>query len=103
MRNNRLKLTPGQTVKELRKKKEWTQSVLSELTGIAVSNLSNIENGRSRLGEDRAILLAAALGIRPEFILFPNGFERPDLQQKLSRIKRKLEKMEKIEKVGEAS
>jgi hypothetical protein len=50
---------------------------------------------RSRLGEDRAILLAAALGVKPEFILFPNGFERPDLQQKLSRIKKKLEKMEK--------
>ena len=93
MRKSRIKLTPGQVVKEMREKKGWTQSVLSEITGIAIPNISNIENGRSRLGEDRTIIIAAALEVKPEFILFPNGFERPDLQSKLRQIRKKLEKL----------
>jgi plasmid maintenance system antidote protein VapI len=54
-------------------KKEWTQKTLSEINDIAVANISNIESDRSRLGEERAIILAAALGVRPEFILFPKS------------------------------
>ncbi len=87
---SRVVLTPGQVIKELRTKKEWTQAVLADITGMAVSNISNIESGRSRLGEDRAILLAEAFGVRPEFILFPNGFERSDLEPKLRSIRQKL-------------
>jgi proteic killer suppression protein len=89
-RKSRIVLDPGQVVKELRQKKAWTQKVLSEITGMAVANISNIESGRSKLGEDRAILLAEALGVKPEFILFPNGFEREDLQHKLEAIREKL-------------
>ena len=86
-------LTPGEVVKELRLKKGWTQKVLSEIVDIAVSNLSNIEHNRSRLGEDRAILLAEALGVKPEFLLFPNGFEREDLKPRLRKIRKKLLKV----------
>ncbi len=93
MRKPIVKLTPSQVVKELREKHGWTQAILSELTGIAVSNISNIENGKSRLGEDRAILIATAFGVKPEFILFPNGFERPDLKSKVKKIKQKLDKL----------
>ena len=93
MRKSRIKLTPGQVVRELREKKGWTQNTLSEITGIAVSNISNLENGKSRLGEDRAIIIATALEVKPEFILFPNGFERPDLQSKLKQVRKKLEKL----------
>ena len=93
-RKKRITLTPGEVVKELRQKKGWTQSVLSEIVGIAVSNLSNIERNRSRLGEDRAIILAEALSVKPEFLLFPNGFERDDLKAKLSSIRKKLAKLE---------
>lgn len=96
MRQKRAVLTPGQIVRELRGKKDWTQKVLSEITGIAVSNLSNIERGRSRLGEDRAILLAEALGVRPEFLLFPNGFERQDLKPRLREIRKRLVKYEHV-------
>jgi transcriptional regulator with XRE-family HTH domain len=96
MKTKRLKriiLSPGQVVKELRKNKEWTLAILSEITGIAVSNLSNLESGRSRLGEDRAILLAEALGVKPEFLLFPNGFEREDLKPKLKQIQSRIKKL----------
>lgn len=92
-RTTRAVLTPGQVIRELRTKKGWSQAILAEITGMAVSNLSNIENGRSRLGEDRAILLAEALGVKPEFILFPNGFERKDLESKLQRIRQKLKNL----------
>jgi transcriptional regulator with XRE-family HTH domain len=88
-------LTPGEVVRELRTKKEWTQTVLSEITGIAITNLSNIETGRSQLGEERAILLAEAFGVKPQFILFPNGFERPKLKAKLEAIRKRLKMIEK--------
>lgn len=87
-------LTPGEIVKELRERKLWTQSILSEISGIAVSNISNIERGKSRLSEDRAIILAESLGVRPEFILFPNGFERPDLKATLEQIRKRKLKIE---------
>ena len=89
-RKPRYVLKPGEVVKELRLKKGWTQKVLSEITEMAVANISNIESGRSNLGEERAILLAQALGVKPEFILFPNGYEREDLRGKLESIRSKL-------------
>lgn len=95
-RKSRYVLSPGEVVKELRSKKGWTQKVLSEITGMAVSNISNIESGRSNLGEERAILLAEALGVKPEFILFPNGFEREDLRAKLDVIRAKLRRFDRV-------
>lgn len=92
-KKQRLFITPGDLVKELRLKKEWTQTILSEITGIAVSNLSNIERNRSRLGEDRAIILAEALGVKPQFLLFPNGFERKDLMPRIRKIRKKLKQL----------
>lgn len=89
-RKQRVVLTPGQVVKELRLKKGWTQKDLSEITDIAVSNLSNIERENTRLGEDRAILLAEALGVQPQFILFPNGYDREDLKEKIKKIRKRI-------------
>ena len=95
-RKSRYVLSPGEVVRELRLKKGWTQKVLSEITGMAVANISNIEAGRSNLGEERAILLAAALGVKPEFILFPNGFERPELTKKLENIRTNISKYGRV-------
>lgn len=96
MRKKSITLSPGEVVRELRLKKGWTQSLLSEITGIAISNISNIEHNRSRLGEDRAILLAKALGVKPDFILFPNGFEREDLKPRIKKIEKKLQSLSLI-------
>ncbi|MBF0106401.1 MAG: helix-turn-helix transcriptional regulator [Deltaproteobacteria bacterium] len=93
-RKTRTSLTPGQIVRELRQKKGWSQAVLSEITDIAVSNISNIESGRSQLGADRAILLAEAFGVKPEFILFPNGYLRDSLKEKLKAIRKKADHIE---------
>lgn len=95
-RKSRYVLSPGEVVKELRLKKGWTQKVLSDITGMAVANISNIEAGRSNLGEERAILLAEALGVKPEFILFPNGFERPELRSKIDAIRSKISKYDRV-------
>ena len=89
----RIILTPGDVVKELRVKHEWTQAILSDITGMSVPNISNIEHNRSRLGDDRAILLAAAFGVSPEVVLFPNGYEREDLKPKLQRIRKKIKQL----------
>lgn len=63
---------------------------------MAVANISNIESGRSNLGEERAILLAEAFGVKPEFILFPNGFEREDLRSKIEAIRSKRKQYDKV-------
>ena len=94
-RKSRCVLTPGQVVKELRLKKGWTQKILSDITGMAISNISNLEHGRSILGEERAILLAEALEVKPHIILFPNGYERSDLQNKITEIRDKLKQLKK--------
>ena len=60
-RISRTILTPGMVVRELREKKGWTQALLAQVTGMAISNISNLERGRSRLGEDRAILMAVEI------------------------------------------
>lgn len=90
----RTRLTPGTMVRALRELKGWTQAQLGELVDMKVSNISSIENDRSRLGEDRAILLGLAFGVTPETILFPENFEREDLKPRIKKIKRRLEHME---------
>ena len=97
IRKKRIILTPGEVVRELRMKKGWSQEKLSKIVGIAVSNLSNIERNYSRLGEERAIILAEGLGVSPHFILFPNGFERENLKPKLHKIRENLSKIKREE------
>ena len=44
------------------------------------------------MGVKRAVLLAAALGLAPEDILFPKGYERPEHKQ-AERIRVRAEKL----------
>lgn len=67
--------TPGQVILAFRKNFSITQKELSEVTGIAESNLSAIEQDKVELGAKRAALIAAAFGVEPGIILFPKGFE----------------------------
>ena len=73
-------LTPSQDGKVLRAANGWAQAVPADTTGIAVLNIFNIESRRSKLYEDRAILLAEDFGDNPEIVLFPIIFERGDLE-----------------------
>jgi transcriptional regulator with XRE-family HTH domain len=69
------KTTPGQVIRAFRRNFNITQHELAEATGIAEANLSAIENGKTEIGVKRAVLIAAAFGIDPALILFPNGYE----------------------------
>jgi transcriptional regulator with XRE-family HTH domain len=65
--------TPGSVTRAFRKKMEFTQKELSQLTGILENNISSIENDRAEIGVKTAVKLAAVFGISPARILFPNG------------------------------
>lgn len=67
----RVKLTPAEMVRILREKNEFTQSDLAARTGLTQSTISNIENGRTQLGAERAKTLARALRVHPAVLLFP--------------------------------
>ncbi|MBX9767612.1 MAG: helix-turn-helix domain-containing protein [Bdellovibrionales bacterium] len=69
------KATPGKVIKAFRKNFNITQQELAAVTGIAEANLSAIENDKVEIGVKRAVLIAAALGINPSGLLFPNGYE----------------------------
>ena len=64
--------TPGEMLAALRELQGLSQGELSRLTGIAQSNISNMEKGRQSIGRERAITLARALKVHPAVILFPN-------------------------------
>ena len=67
----RVKLSPAEMVRILRQKNELTQSALAERTGLTQSTISNLENGRTQLGAERAKTLARALRVHPAVLLFP--------------------------------
>ena len=53
-----------------------SQTELSELTGVAQSTISAIENGRLNLGVERAKIFARAVKCHPAVLVFP-GWETP--------------------------
>ena len=65
--------TSGSVIRAHRRNWKITLKELSEITGIAESNLSLIENDKVEIGTRRASLIGAGLGIDPAFILFPEG------------------------------
>lgn len=87
--------TPGQIVRAFRTNFGLTLKELEQITGLSYTNLSAIENDRVDVGVRRAVLLAAAFGIQPEQILFPQGYVRPeykDAERVRTRAKRLIEK-----------
>jgi len=72
LETSHIHLSSGETVAMLRGLMEWTQADLSRASGIAATNISQIENGRLALGKQRAVALAEALGVHPVTLLFPD-------------------------------
>lgn len=64
-------VTPGEVIRILREKKQWTQSELSSRCGISPTNLSMLENNHLNIGKKRAEQLAHAFRIHPAIIMFP--------------------------------
>ena len=65
-------VTPAESLRTIRELQGMSQNELSNLTGIAQSNISAIENGSRQLGRDRAIIFAKALRVHPAVLLFPD-------------------------------
>ncbi|MGM0664893.1 MAG: helix-turn-helix domain-containing protein [Thermodesulfobacteriota bacterium] len=61
----------------MRKLQELSQDQLSVLTGIPQATVSTIENGRVKLGVERAKVLATELKVYPGVLVFP-GWELPE-------------------------
>lgn len=64
-------LTTGEVIRMLRELKGWTQKTLAERSGISVTNISLLENGRVDIGKKRAEQLAKSFGVHPAIIMFP--------------------------------
>jgi len=67
----RIDVPTGESVRILRELQEMSQNDLAAVTGIPQSTRSAIENGRVRLGVDRAIVIAKALRRHPAVLVFP--------------------------------
>ncbi len=67
----RIDVSTGDSVRILRELQEMSQNDLAAQTGIPQSTISAIENGRVRLGVDRAKVLAKALRCHPAVLVFP--------------------------------
>ena len=67
----RIDVSTGDSVRILRELQEMSQNDLAAATGIPQSTISAIENGRVRLGVDRAKVLATALRCHPAVLVFP--------------------------------
>lgn len=67
--------TTGALIKAFRTNFKISQMDLASICKITQANLSSIENDKREVGADVALKLSAALGIAPEIILYPNGYE----------------------------
>jgi transcriptional regulator with XRE-family HTH domain len=67
----RIEVSVGESVRIMRELQELSQNRLAELSGIPQTTISAIENGRVRLGVERAKVLARALKCHPAVLVFP--------------------------------
>lgn len=70
----RIEVSVGESVRIIRELQGLSQTQLAQRTGISQATLSAIENGRVRLGVERAKVLAKALQCHPAVLVFP-GWE----------------------------
>ena len=67
----RVAVSVGESVRIIRELQDLSQNELAELTGIPQATISAIENGRVRLGVERAKVMARALRCHPGVLVFP--------------------------------
>ncbi|MGK5084837.1 helix-turn-helix transcriptional regulator [Bdellovibrionota bacterium FG-1] len=84
--------TSGSVIRAHRRNWKITLKELGEMTEIAESNLSLIENDKVEIGTRRASLIGAALGIDPAFILFPEG-AAGTFKKEVARVSKKASKL----------
>ena len=63
VRAGRAVVTPGVALKSLRTSRGWTLAEVARKTGIPVSTLSKVENGKTELTMDRVLRISVALEV----------------------------------------
>jgi transcriptional regulator with XRE-family HTH domain len=71
----RVATSTGSLVKSWRTNFEIRQDQMAFACGISQANLSAIENGRREVGPRVALRLAAYMGLAPDIILYPSGYD----------------------------
>src|SRR6187551_1789410 len=56
-------VAPGPALKKLRTSRGWTLADVSERTGVPISTLSKVENGKTELTMDRLLRISVALEV----------------------------------------
>ena len=85
--------TTGQLVKAWRTGFEVAQDDMAFACGISQANLSAIENDRREVGPRVALRLASFMGLVPDIILYPNGF---DSEPEFVEVQKRKEKLKGI-------
>ena len=69
----------GKRVRELRQKKQLSQTRLAEIVGLKRTSITNIEKGRQKILVHTLWDLAEALSVNPKDLLPVDAFETPNL------------------------
>lgn len=62
----------GNRIKEFRKRKNWTQATLAELSGVEPSNISHIERAATKVSLPTLIKIANALDTSLDELVYQN-------------------------------
>ena len=76
----------GNRIKEVRKEQGLQQYKLAEIVGISPGQMSQIENGKEKMGLDVFIKLCLVLDTSPAFFLFAERENRNNLKARTSAI-----------------
>lgn len=85
--------TTGSLIKSFRKNFEIGQDEMAFACGLSQANLSAIENDRREVGPRVALKLSAYMGLSPDIILYPSGYEQ---QPEFLEVKKRTKKLEEM-------
>lgn len=92
------RFSSGDILRAFRKRVGLSQEELANLTGIERPNISALENDRLEFTQHYAEICAAALGLHPTELLYPNG--NYSMSKRAKEVARKAKKYIKEKKVG---
>lgn len=75
--------TPGERVREARRRQGWSQGELSRRTGLRPETISRLETGKHGVGSDSASAIADATGVTIDWLLHGDGGATPGAEDVL--------------------
>lgn len=83
-------ITSGTVIRARRESLGLTQKEVSQMTDIKTTFLSAVENDKRNIGVQTASKIAAAIGLHPSSILFPNDFNSDKELNKIIKRRNKI-------------